>query len=104
MSEHVIPVRTYYAVFAALLAFTGITVAVAFLDLGPLSTVVALSIAVLKATLVLLYFMHLRYSSKLTWIFVGTGIFWFLILIAFLFADVASRGWIPPAEGWNVPR
>ncbi len=102
MSEHVVRPTTYYAIFAILLVFTGVTAGVAFIDLGPLNTVVALTIAVIKATLVILYFMHLRYSPKLTWIFVAAGVFWFLLLMAFLFADIWSRGWLPPGVQWNV--
>ncbi len=99
MSEHVLPKSTYYGIFAGLLILTGITVGAAFLDLGPLNIVVAITIAVIKATLVILYFMHVRYSSRLTWVFVGAGFFWFLILIAFLFGDILSRGWLP-VRGW----
>jgi len=102
MTEHVVRPTTYYAIFAILLIFTGVTAGVAFIDLGPLNTFVALTIAVIKATLVILYFMHLRYSTKLTWIFVSAGVFWFLILMAFLFADVLSRGWLPPGVGWGA--
>ncbi|HXK62750.1 MAG TPA: cytochrome C oxidase subunit IV family protein [Acidobacteriota bacterium] len=101
MSEHVVPLRIYYTVFAALLFLTGLTVFVAFFDLGTLNTIVALTIAVIKATLVVLFFMHVWYSSKLTWVFVGAGIFWFLILIAFLFGDVLTRDWLPTAVGWE---
>ncbi len=102
MSEHVMRPTTYYAIFAILLLFTGLTAGVSFIDLGPLNTLVALTIAVTKATLVVLYFMHLRYSSRLTWIFVSAGVFWFLLLMAFLFADVFSRGWLPRGIGWGA--
>jgi len=102
MSEHVVRPVTYYAIFATLLVLTTVTAGVAFIDLGFLNTFVALTIAVIKATLVILYFMHLRYSSKLTWVFVGAGFFWFLILIAFLLADVWTRGWLPPVTGWDT--
>ncbi len=102
MSEHVVRPTTYYGIFAILLVLTGVTASVAFVDLGPLNTLVALSIAVTKATLVILYFMHLRYSTKLTWIFVGAGVLWFLLLMAFLFADIWSRGWLPRGVPWNT--
>ncbi len=101
MSEHIIRPKTYYTIFGILLLLTGLTASVAFVDLGPLNTLVALTIAVAKATLVVLFFMHLRYSTKLTWIFVAAGIFWFLLLIAFLFADIYSRGWLPRGTGWG---
>jgi len=95
MPEHVLPPRVYYTVFAVLLALTALTVSVSFIDLGPLSTVVALSIAAGKALLVILYFMHLRYSSRLTWLFVGGGFFWLGILMVLTMTDVATRGWLP---------
>jgi cytochrome c oxidase subunit 4 len=101
MSDHVLPVKIYLLVFAVLLVLTGTTVAVAFMDLGPLNTAAALTIAVVKALVVVLYFMHVRYSSQLTWIFVSAGFFWFLILVAFLFGDVFSRGWLQTPTGWG---
>jgi cytochrome c oxidase subunit 4 len=93
MSTHVVPLRIYVAIFVALLVLTGVTVAVAYLDLGAMNTIVALTIAVVKGLLVVLYFMHVRYSSRLTWVFVAAGFFWFLILVAFTFADYDTRGW-----------
>jgi cytochrome c oxidase subunit 4 len=94
--EHVIvPRSTYYAIFAALIVLTGLTTAVAFFDLGLLNPVVALSIAVFKATLVALFFMHLKYSSRLTWVIAGAAIFWLGILLVLILSDYATRGW-----GW----
>ena len=92
MHEHVVPPRVYLVIFATLLALTATTTAVAFVDLGPLSTVIMLTIAVTKATLVILYFMHVRYSSRLTWIVVSTGFVWLMILIAFTMSDETTRG------------
>ncbi len=66
MSVHVVPLRIYFVIFASLMVLTAMTVAVAYYDLGPLNTIVALSIAVTKAALVILYFMHVRYSPSLT--------------------------------------
>jgi cytochrome c oxidase subunit IV len=94
MSEHIVPKRVYYAIFATLLILTGVTIAVAFIDLGPFNNVVAMTIAVFKATLVVLYFMHVRYSTRLTWIVVGAGLFWFAIMVTLTFADYLTRGWI----------
>jgi cytochrome c oxidase subunit 4 len=94
MSAHVLPLRVYYGIFAALIVLTGTTVWVATIDLGPANTIVALTIACVKALLVILYFMHVRYSSKLTWVFVCAGVFWFLIMIAFTMADYESRPWL----------
>lgn len=93
MSGHLVPLKIYYGIFGTLLVLTGVTVAVAFVDLGALNTVVALSIAVFKALLVVLYFMHVRYSSRLTWVFVAAGFVWFLILIAFTLTDFQTRPW-----------
>lgn len=103
MSQHLIlPQRVYFRVFAALLLLTLVTVAVAYIDLGPLNNVVALSIAVTKTVLVILYFMHVRYSSRLTWVFVGAGFFWLVLMIALTLSDVFSRGWLPPPQGWET--
>ena len=91
---HVVPVRIYAMVFVALLALTAITTAAAFVDLGPLSNVVAMGIASLKATLVILFFMHVRYSTKLTSLVVVAGLFWLAILFALTLADYFTRGWL----------
>jgi cytochrome c oxidase subunit IV len=93
MTEHIVPKRTYYAVFLVLLACTYITWQVAFFDLGPLNTIAALTIAVFKAVLVVLFFMHVRYSTRLTWIVVLAGVFWLGILLALTFGDYLTRGW-----------
>ena len=95
MSAHVVPRKVYYAVFVALLVLTAITTAVAFVDLGPWNTVVALGIAFLKATLVALFFMHVKYSPRLTQVVVAGGIFWLAILIVLTLSDFVSRGWLP---------
>jgi len=94
MSTHIVPLKTYYAIFAALLAGTAVTVGVAFLDLGPMNTVVAITIAVIKALLVVLYFMHVKYSSRLTWVFAGAGFVWLVLMIGLTIADFDTRGWI----------
>src|SRR5512137_738432 len=89
---HVLPVRAYLAVFAILIVLTATTVTVAFQDLGPLNNIVALSIAVTKATLVVLYFMHARYSSRLIKLIIPSAFVWLLILITFTLFDVGTRG------------
>lgn len=94
MSVHVSSKLTYFAIFAALMVLTTLTVWVAFYDLGAFSDVVALGIAVTKATLVVLFFMHVRYSTRLTKLVVGSGIFWLFILFAFALADYWTRGWL----------
>ena len=94
MSEHVTSKKTYFAIFGALLVLTYLTVAVARIDLGPFNTIVALLIAVSKAVLVVLFFMHVRYSTRLTKLVVVGGFVWLALLIGFTMADVATRGWI----------
>jgi cytochrome c oxidase subunit IV len=95
MSEgHIAPLRLYYTIFAALMVGTIITVWVAFFDLGPFNNVVMLGIACTKALLVVLYFMHVRWSTRLTWVFAGAGFFWLLILFTLTMADYMSRGWV----------
>ena len=95
MHEHVIPVRTYLLVCGLLLALTAMTVAANSLDLGVFNSVVALAIAALKALLIALYFMHLRYSSGLTRLAVAAGILWLGILIVGAMDDYVTRGWLP---------
>ena len=93
MSDHVVPTRTYYAVFVTLMVCTAITVAVAFVDLGALNTVVAMTIAVLKATLVVLFFMHVKYGTRLTWVVIAASLFWLGILLALTLGDYLTRSW-----------
>ena len=95
MSEHVVSRKIYFVIFGALMVGTALTVWVANYDLGRWNAIVALSIAVVKATLVVLYFMHVRYSSKLTWVFVCAGIIWLFILFAFTLSDYLTRTWVP---------
>jgi len=97
MSEHVVSRKIYFLIFGALMVLTAVTVWIANLDLGRWNAIVALSIAVFKATLVVLYFMHVRYSSKLTWVFVAAGLIWLIILFAFTLSDYFTRGWVPIA-------
>jgi len=93
--HHIVPLKIYFAVFAALLVGTAITVWAAFHDFGALNTVIALAIAGVKATLVILYFMHVKYSKPLIWTFVGAGILWLGILITLTASDYFSR---PPGQ------
>ena len=94
MSGHVAPKSLYYLIFLALMVGTGLTVLVAKFDLGPLNNIVMLTVACAKAMLVILYFMHLRWGSRLTWVVAGSGFFWLLILFSITMADYMSRGWI----------
>ena len=83
--------RTYLAIFTALVVLTVITVRVAFIDLGVMNTVVMLGVAVTKATLVVLYFMHVRYSSRLIWVVVSAGLVWLIILLSLTMSDYLTR-------------
>jgi len=94
MSGHVAPKGMYYLVFIALIIGTGLTVAVAEVDLGALNNVAMLAIAATKALLVILFFMHVRWSSRLTWVVVASGFFWLLILFGLGMTDYISRGWV----------
>ncbi len=94
MSGHVAPVKTYLGVFGILMVGTFLTVLVAFYDLGALNNVVMLAIACIKAMFVILFFMHVRWSSRLTWVVAASGFFWLLIMFTFTLADYMSRGWV----------
>ena len=83
--------KTYFLVFGALLVLTLITTAVAFVDLGLLNTPLALGIALLKASLVMIYFMHLRHSTFLARVFAGAGVLWLLHFIIFTLSDYLTR-------------
>jgi cytochrome c oxidase subunit 4 len=114
MSAHVVAVKTYLGIFVALLVLTALTTGVAFVDFGdvhtglrlidviPLNTVVALAIAVVKMLLVILFFMHVKYSSGLTKIVVMAGFLFLAILVSFTLADELTRGWTPEAGAWNT--
>jgi cytochrome c oxidase subunit 4 len=92
---HVSSVKVYVGVFLLLMVMTAITVAVAFVPLGFLNKAVAVGIATFKATMVILYFMHVKYSSRLTKLVVVTGLFFMIILLGLTMADYSSRGWLP---------
>jgi len=106
MIGHLVPPRIYVRIFVALLVLTAVTVGAALMDLGggrlnAANVLVAMTIAVAKGLLVVLYFMHVRYAGRLTWIFVGAGVFWLAILIVLTLADYLSRGWFPTPGSWS---
>jgi cytochrome c oxidase subunit 4 len=104
MSGHISPKSTYYAVFAALMVGTALTVAAAFVDFpAQLNFPVALAIAVTKATLVVLFFMHVKYGSKLTKLIVGTAFFFLGIMLTLTFSDYLTRGWYTAPGGSTSP-
>ena len=94
----VVPRRVYYRVYAALLGLALLTWGLSYVHLGdPLSATVALTIAIGKALLVVLFFMHVRYSSWLTWVFVGAGIAWMGHILILTMSDYLTRAMVP---GW----
>ena len=90
-AHHGPSLRVYLTVFTALRTFTAVTVAIAFVDLGPMNNIAMLGIAVTKATLVILYFMHVRYGPRLVWVMAASGFAWLGLLIAFTLSDVLTR-------------
>ena len=85
--------RTYWINGMALLGLLVVTIAASYLNLGPLNTVAAILIAIMKALLIALFFMHLRYSKPLMWIFAGAGVFWLGIMLVLALSDYLTRGW-----------
>jgi cytochrome c oxidase subunit 4 len=93
-------IRTYIVVWIGLLGLLALTVGAAYVPLGEFNTITAVSIAVIKAVIIALYFMHLRYSPRLTWVFAGAGFFWLLILFTLSLGDYATRSWMPSPTIW----
>ena len=91
--HHVLPVKMYLTIFVALMLGTALTVYAAYVEMGWLNTPVALIIAVVKATLVVLFFMHVRYNTPLMWVFAAAGFFFLLILLSLTLQDYFSRPW-----------
>lgn len=101
MSSKVEPKTMYFAIFGALMALTALTVWVSTVDLGgPWNITLAMSIAVSKALLVILFFMHVFHSRPLTKITVAAGFLWLMILLLLLMGDYLSRGWLPGPQAW----
>ena len=92
--HHVASVQLYMVIFAALIVGTILTVVVAKFDFGFMNNIVMLAIACTKALLVVLYFMHVRWGTRLTWVVAASGFFWLLIMFGLTMADYMSRGWI----------
>jgi cytochrome c oxidase subunit 4 len=96
--QHIVPRSVYIFVFTALMVLTAATVAVAYVDLGRLNVGVALAVAIVKATLVVLFFMHVKYSSRLVQLVVVASVVWLVILFGITLSDYITRGWLvaPP--------
>ena len=97
MSEHIVSVKVYLAIFLALMVGTALTVFAGLQDFpGQLNVIIAMTIAVAKATLVVLYFMQVRYSSRLIWVVFTSALFWLVFMFAFTFSDYWTRCWLGP--------
>ena len=104
MSEHIVSRQVYFVIFGALMVGTALTVLAATQNFGWANDLIAMTIAVGKALLVLLFFMHVRYSSRLIWVVVASMFFWLVILLALTLADYGSRDWFGPNQGGVMSR
>jgi cytochrome c oxidase subunit 4 len=94
MSERILSPVVYYVVFVALILLTVLTVGASLVELGVWHTVAGLVIACCKALLVALFFMHVLYSSRLTWLVILASLFWLGILMSLTLADYLTRHWL----------
>ncbi len=101
MQGHVFPKKTYFFILGSLLALTALTTGMAYVDMGQWNTIVALFIACCKATLVVFFFMHLRWSTRLIRVVLLAALLWLVILISLTTTDFFSRDWTPIPEGWE---
>lgn len=92
--SHIVPVKTYVLVFLTLILMTWVTAYVSTIDMGRLNVFVALSIAIFKASLVILFFMHVKYGSRLTKFIVLAGLYWLILLLFIAMVDLWTRGWM----------
>jgi cytochrome c oxidase subunit 4 len=92
-AEHHLPKNLYFVIFGALMVLTAMTVGLAFVNLGQMNVVVALAVAVVKASLVVMFFMHLKYESHLTKVVLGAGVFWLVLLLGIIM-DYLTRSWM----------
>ena len=95
--QHISSLKVNFAVAAALMALLALTVGLAYVDLGPFNLPVALLIAAAKGVLIVLFFMHVKYSHRLTWVFAAASLLWLTILLALTLVDFLSRDWLPIA-------
>ena len=91
--HHLVPRRIYYTIFGALMLMTAITVGAAYIDLGPMNTIVAIVIACVKAMIVVLYFMHVKFGTRLVKLTVIAALYWMGILLTLTLSDYLTRGW-----------
>ena len=100
--HHIVPLPIYFTVFTTLMVMTGVTIWIAFQDLGDLNIYVALGIAAFKATIVVLYFMHVKYSSPLIQLAAAAGFIWLAIMLSFTSTDYITREWVGSSDGWAM--
>ncbi len=101
MAQHIAATRTYIIVWASLLALLLATVVAATFDLGPFNLVVSLVIAIIKALLVILFFMHVRWASRVTWVFAGAAFLWLGIMMILTSSDYVTRGSMPGGRAFS---
>lgn len=99
MPSEIVQPKTYVKTFASLLVLLALTVGANFLHLGPFSVVVAVGIAIVKAALILLFFMEVRYSPPIVWMFATAGLIWLVILLVMSMSDYTTRDW--SAADWR---
>ncbi|HEV2617425.1 MAG TPA: cytochrome C oxidase subunit IV family protein [Candidatus Acidoferrales bacterium] len=99
--QHIVPVRIYVTVFAALIALAALTTGLAYVHMGIWNTVVALAIAIAKMLLVALFFMHMRYDKGLTRVVIIAGLMWLTIMIVLTASDEFTRHWSPIPSNWG---
>jgi cytochrome c oxidase subunit 4 len=98
MAEHVVAKKTYVLIWIVLMVLTAVTAWASTINFGPFSPVVALLIASIKASLVVLFFMHVRYAGQhMVWVVIIAGVFWLIILLSLTMSDYLTRGWLPLA-------
>ena len=103
MSSTIIPKKIFIRVWVGLLLLLLLTWGLAQINLGKFNAVAALTIAVVKMLLVILYFMHVRYKPRLIWVFVAAGFIWLIIMVDLTLSDYLTRGWVPgyPDKTWE---
>lgn len=102
MSNHIVSPRIYFIVFAALMVLMALTLVVTRLEQGLVADLVAMSIAIAKAVLIIMFFMHVKYGSQLTKLFAVAGFVWLVILFAFSLSDYQTRDWEPTRHNYPV--
>jgi cytochrome c oxidase subunit 4 len=102
MAEHIVHPRTYLSVWAVLLILLVATVGLAYVPLGSMHVVAAVTIAFAKAILIVLFFMHVRYKPRITVVFVCAGLFWLSIMFTLALGDYMTRSWLPAPTAWST--